>query len=780
MKKKIKEFLLLVKKELAICIAVPILTAVLLCTDVPQNQNYFPMIAIALFCAFAYGIIKMFYVLKKKETISNDTGTMVARPKSTKYRIFVLIVAVVMPVAGLMLNNGFDVRDNNGGIFGDFSNIWFYIIAVSNGLVLLLDIKDDRRSLLLFYLKIVGFAYISYFALIFVPYVPFGVIGLIFYGLGIFAFVPAAVFVIEILQILQDIKILKTKYMTRVVAAIVLGAVTIPAALAINFAMDKINFNKALTYLSADSQKTPAVNIARLDATLGHISHVLGAREANRGILGSGSDIPIISKVYQTVVFDDKIISPDTARRLNQIFFGKIDDEPIDSGNDQFQNVNLSKFGTSSDFDESIGVYKTWVDLEIKNDSGRALSEYRTEFLLPEGCFVKDYYLYVGQERKQGILADRRAALITYENIIRTPKDPGIIYFKNDNTIELRVYPFGANQTRKTGFQVWHSQNEIIIIDGKEIHLTAKNSTAEPMDMPGISFVPASCKKNLKQHERTPKYYFVIDASGGSPFDEHLKKVQDFVNCHKITDAEIYAASYKVYDANQSAVKCEGGFNLPIAMEKIFKEYEKSDLWFPVIIAVSDNINKAPDFQKSNMAKQFPESEYYYNLGYDLSLTPYSFSDGKRHDIVKTPIISKALDYNGFAVADNGKSEIVLTGDFGGYTADEYQNAFILYGKNTTYTDDGDTQTELVRDSFRQRVLTKHTSFTVLETKEQENSLLELQAKFLSGDKNAAPAVMMDEPNPFVCAVLIFASVFFGKIVYNKKNTKQKGMKKCL
>jgi hypothetical protein len=51
----------------------------------------------------------------------------------------------------------------------------------------------------------------------------------------------------------------------------------------------------------------------------------------------------------------------------------------------------------------------------------------------------------------------------------------------------------------------------------------------------------------------------------------------------------------------------------------------------------------------------------------------------------------------------------------------------------------------------------------VLETREQENSLLELQAKFLSGDEKEAPAIMMDEPGLLICALLIFAFVFFGR-----------------
>ena len=744
--KKIIDFILLIKKELVICITVPILTAILLDTNkmpVPFLIIHYPLITMGLFCAFMYGIIKMIIKVTKGDAALSEAD--VNKQKSTKYRIFTFIAAVVMPVCGLMLNMHW------GGVFGDFSNIWFYIIAILNGLIMLMDINGDRLGVMLFYLKIVGFTYITYFAAIFIPFLTYGFMGLIFYGLGILVFVPATVFFIEIFQILQDMRRLIENFKIGAAVAIILGILTIPTVMAVNFSIDRINFNKALTYLSADSYEMPTINIARLKRALS----VLITRQANRDVIIGGKDIPVISRFYQVVALNDRILSLDTTRRLSRIFLGAVDNQSFNDDTGRSQNVWLIDAGTDSEFDEKAGMYKTWVDLEVKNESNRQLAEYRTEFLLPDGCFISDYYLYVNNERKQGILTDKRAALITYENIIRTPRDPGIIYYKNDSMIELRVYPFSAGEIRKTGFLVWHSQNETITIDGREIYLAAEKSITEPIEMQGICFIPAVVKKSLPTRERTPKYYFVIDASENSPYDEHLKKITDYVNYHKIMNAEIYAASYKLYNTNKSGVKREGGFNLPLAMEIIFKEAEGRDI-LPIIIAVSDNINKAPLFLKSSIAKRFPESEQYYNLGYDLFLTPYSFSENKKYDTVKAPILKKALGYNNLIVADNDKSETVISGQIGDYTDNEYQNAFILHGKSSVHGS-VQTQIELVRDSFRKRILTKYTAFTVLETREQENALLELQAKFLNNDGKDAPAVMMDEPSLLLCLFMFFA-----------------------
>ena len=754
--KKFIELILLVKKELLLCIVIPILTAALLNTGSFYLVDYYFIITIGALCLFTYGVIKMYFKLKKH----NADMFAANRPKSIAYRIFIVVIAIILPIIGLLLN------ENLGGLLGDFSNEWFFIIAISNGLIMLANIDNSKFSLALFYLKTVGFAFITYFTIIFIPLLPVGIHVLMFFGAGVLAYVPLTIFVLEIRQIAQDIKKLKAGVNAKIIVAIMLlGFVTLPSAMFIDFSIDRSNFQKALTYLSDASWDMQTVNITRLNRTLKYIEGVLRARQIDIGlfIYGAGNT-PIISKFYQVVALDDKILSSETTRRLSQIFLGISEQRPIRSANGQFDNMSLIKADTSTEYDEELGIYKTWIDLEIKNENNMPLSEYRTEFPLPVGCFIKDYYLYVGNERKQGILADKRAALIIYENIIRTPKDPGIIYYKSDNVIELRVYPFAPSEVRRTGFLVWHSQSEVISIDDWQIYLTAEKSVAEPIDMQGISFIPAALKESLPVSERIQKNYFILDVSENSPYAEHLIKVNQYINKANIKDAKIIAASYKVVDTAVKDAIHQGGFNLPLAMELVFKDIEEYEYpCFPVIIAVSDNIYKAPEFQKSSIAKRYPESEYYYNLGYDLSLTPYSFLDNKRHDIEYSPIISKALNYNGKSVSDRESGEVVISGEFGDYTDNEYQNAFILYGKSLIHNNDNSSQIELVRDSFRQRLLSKYTAFTVLETREQENALLELQAKFLNNEDINVSTVRMDEPGLLICLIMFFAILFYGR-----------------
>ena len=788
-----KELFPKIKKELLLCIALPLMIAIVLGVSPVRDRSFVPMIIVALFFAVLYGVVRVFLARQRlkdelaeqkrlaveaeqaegvpqEDSPQRDAVAVLPTWRSSGYLAFVLIVSVFLPLLGLLINSGFIFDE--GGILGDFSNIWFYLIAAANGVLMLVPIRANRRSFLVLTAKMMGLAFIIYFVIVFVPILPFALMGLPLFGLGVLILTPAAIFVTEVLQIVRDVKILKTRFsLGLIVIAMLVGFATIPAALTADFAISGANYNRSLSYLNGDAEELPWISRTRLEGTLDHIDKVQRAPLENQDIwLGSGLHTPLLSQYYHLIALNDKMPSPDTVERLRQVFFGTDTSNLRLSWDDAAQLrdvVKAANISTRTEFDESLGVYKTWIDLEVKNQGQLRFSEYRTEFTLPDGCFVTDYYLNVNGERKQGILADKRAALTTYESIIRTPRDPGILYYTGDSTLTLRVYPFAAYELRETGFLVWHSQSESITIDGIEVALTVSGGAEQPIELPGVTFIPAAAKDKLPTMTRTPAYYFVIDASENSPCEQHLSKMADYIRREGISATKIYAASYRVTETNLAGkgLRREGGFNLPLAITQIFRDVEDGS--FPIIIAVSDNIYNAPSFARSQLARRFPESPYYYNLGYDLSLTPYSFVGSNRGDIVFTPTLARALDYKGLPVADDGKSETVVSGEIGGYTDNAYHNALLLYGKGFAYGDDRGKQLELVRDSFRQRVLSRHSAFTVLETKEQEIAMLELQAKLLSGYEKEVDAEtvtpQMDEPDWIVCTLMLFAFVVCGK-----------------
>lgn len=757
------------KKQAVFCLVIPIATALLSGLNIYlfQINSLLLMASVGLFCGFVFFFCRFLYAsLPRKKPGSpeeqKETAEISRTKMSLRYRVVIAVVAIILPLAGLTLNNGGLFSDlQSGGIFGDFSSKWFYVIAAANGLLMLVDTKSDRLSLFVFYGKMTGFTYIAYFTLVFIPILPLGLVGIFFFGLGFLAFVPLAVFILELLQLKGDLKKLRPKFGLSVVFAAILGLCTLPAILAANFYLDKVNFTNALTYLNGQLEQNldqnlnqnleqqptqnPDVNLRRLQTSLRHISAVSVIRETGGPFINGGA-IPLVTKIYQAVAMEDKTISPDTAEKMAKTFLRSNAPVPVNFRVPPTQNVKLEYAAAHTEFDGQNGVYKTWVDLEIINNSGQSLAEYQTTFSLPEGCFIKDYYLYVDGQKKAGLLADKRAALTAYNTIIRTPKDPGIIYYKSGDFLELRVYPFAPGELRKTGFLVLHSQEETLRIDGLDIPLTAESPRLEPLDMPGISFVPADYKSSLSPVDRQAKYCFLLDSGQNSAYEEQVRKAQEFIRKHQIKNSVLYNVSYKVNRFAEGPLKQEGGFNLPLALKIASQDIQEGE--FPIIIAVSDNFGNAPALENDNFTGQYPESQYYYNLGYDLSLTPYTFNGNVKQEPVEDPLVQKALLYKGGFVADDNRNETVITGPIGEYTANEYYNAFLLQKKSLT-----DNGNELIRDSFRQKLLTKHTAFTVLETAEQENYLLGLQEDFLNGKQPEAPAVM-GEPNLLVCLLI--------------------------
>ena len=75
--------------------------------------------------------------------------------------------------------------------------------------------------------------------------------------------------------------------------------------------------------------------------------------------------------------------------------------------------------------------------------------EVQMPFDLPEGSFVHDSWLWVGNQIVQAKLSERNRATIIYESIVQRRQDPSILYKNGPTQYELRVYPMPATQQRK-------------------------------------------------------------------------------------------------------------------------------------------------------------------------------------------------------------------------------------------------------------------------------------------------------------------------------------------
>lgn len=763
-------------------ISVPVLW--LLATNLVSGANSNTILTI-LFVAGIYAALFLLVKVLFSWRMNRNSGLIGPLP-ARKTLLPTLIIALCLPLAGLAVNQIYAVflggSMNSAGLFGDFSHPLYYIIAAVNGALLLIPaVKDEKLRLVLFYLKATGFTYIIYFFIVFLPLLPLGIIGLL-YLLGVFILVPTAVLILQGRHLIKEgMALAKSWGVWRPILVFFIGLITLPLCLSASLWGDKGNFKAASGYLEKESYKNAQeVDLHRLERTLGHMK--AGLRFERGGFLlysggfgFSNGTAPILSDLYSRAILDGKTISQENIRTLENLFYDAghaLLEERLSDPGIVSSSVRLQSVEAQTRYDEKSGVYKSWVRLKLENLSSEGNGEYMTVFKLPDGAYISDYSLNVLGTEKAGILADRRAALMIYTKIVNTRRDPGLLRYIGKNTLELRVFPFNGNETRETGFEIIHSQKMTLNVDGRLITLDGDEAQKE-VRLDGATLLPAEKKTGLRSVKREPKYYFVVDASKNSDVPWLLGQIQEYAQVNHIADGEVLFTSYKVdrhslADMMQAGYRTESGFNLNMAVQMILEETPET---FPVIIAVSDNMPGAVYPRDAfHLSQKYPKSPYYYSLNHNLTLTPYSYEDNKKGETVDRPVMETVLDYNGMLVLDNQANEVILTeSQKEGVVLgnNQYENAILLNTALQRSLYEGKVPSlEMVRGSFKARILTPQTAFIVVETKEQEKELLELQEQLLSAN-GEVPLVTLDEPPVFVI-ILIF---FIGLLLIKRKKS---------
>lgn len=732
-------------------IAAPIITLFIFNIFMGSNFESIQMISvISMYYAIIFMIIHICFVLLSSKKIDIEDETY-----SRTHQIVTCILGLFLPLIGLMINLTY--------VIYDFSSPIFFIIALINGALLLIPIpKDQNLRLFLFYLKSVGYGFILYFFIVFIPLMPIGLL-LIVFVVGILVFAPSLITFWQGRILLKDWKALRSNFNNLLVIAVFfIGVFTLPLVLLTFMYSDRPNLTNAIEYIHENGLEKRSVNLSALERSLNFIedSYLFSGRRTNFLDLDMGfqeGSMPIISNVYSKIVLRGGTLSQNSLNGLKSIFF----DENIPDDRNPWtpnNNVQLYDYKVETTYDPTISAYRSWINLQIKNNYENGWTEYKTEFTLPEGAFISDYYLYVNSEKKEGILADDRAATFVYNKIVSRSLDPGILHYINENTIELKVFPLAELEIRKTGFEVIHKSSLDLVIDGKTMNLKGDDGFSE-LNAGNVRLLSSKFIDDLPLIDRSPEYNFVIDCSKNSDVEFLKKQVLNYAKEFNIEHANVYFASYRVTrsnsnDFNDVTFKKEGGFNLNLAIKNILGNTDAKR--FPIIIAVTENMPNSV-FYENTKSYLFPESLYYYGLNYDFTLTPYSFVNSKKQGKVKEPIITAAVSYDGTAVKKDGKDHLVLfedkKDDLG---QNQYENALILYGQNN---DDKDVISN-VRDSFRSNVLTKNTAFIVVETEEQEKELLSYQEKLFSSENiDETPTQNLSEPPFFILIIIV---VLFG------------------
>lgn len=519
-----------------------------------------------------------------------------------------------------------------------------------------------------------------------------------------------------------------------------------------------------------------------------------------------------ISSFYNSIVLDNATISDGKMKIIREVFIGTEQDSDENERNTTLSartnspNVNIKNYQVETVFDSEHGYYRSWLHLDIEN-TGNGRNQYITNFTLPNGCYISDYYLYVGDEKKMGLITDKRAANWIYQQIVRVRRDPGILTYLTDSEVSFRVFPFSRDEVRKTGIEFVHIEPIKLSIDNIDITLSTSTTIDSVIKISdNISYVPTGAKELLPQVKRTLKYNFIIDCSKNAEdkLEAYLEIVNSYIKANNIdkSDVTLFMVNYNIQsytgdiDQNEYINKIDhkGGFFADRAIKMIlYDNYINTKDTFPAIIVVTDDFDSAVIMDDyDNLKVTFPDSDYIYYTDADTRMYSYSlltkekkkvaFDDieQSQKNVLAYPSIVNVLSY--LSIDDEGS--VVLSDNFNNdllieLGTDKWTNGVTLDAMNTNLNlrtgDRNSKSLAIVRGSITARVMTPLTSFIVLEIQAQEKVLLEKQKQLLSSDKqylSDSQDELMDMSEPPFWILMILLIIFIA-YRYNKEKSVQ-------
>ncbi|MCR9153718.1 MAG: MSEP-CTERM sorting domain-containing protein [Bacteroidetes bacterium] len=694
-------------------------------------------------------------------------------------------ISLLLPLLGLAVNQGFIIENwhlSDKHILGNYGSVWFPILTIVNGLLICLpDFKNVKLRLLRFAASISLFSYTTYFFIVFLPFLPFSVMAILAFGVGLLLLAPLLLFGLQAHQLSQDFNFLKPQFgasKLRILGS--LGFILLPLLFSLNLLFEKRTLHEALDYISnSNFEEEYAINTEALQ----HSLSVLKDQKQSRGFGLFGQQTPYLSTYYNWLVLDNLTISDAKINKLECVFF---DEVPIVSNsiptavND---SVQISNLNISSRYDSLSESWTSWLELEITNkDLISWQREYATNLYLPEGCYISDYYLYVGDRKEMGILAEKKAALWIYSQIRSYRRDPGILYYKNARDIGFRVFPFARGEIRKTGIEFKHKTAFNLKLDNYDLQFG--NDSLHPprgIESEGIAFISAEDKKRLRPIKRKPYFHFILDQSRGEDrhYQKNLEQLADqypnLMPNAKISLVNAYVKTFNWDDDWSASAETSGGFNLDRAIkQELIKHYNRQTNDFPVFVVLSDSINEALlDNGYKDYSFCFPEMPYFFHLNADQSLiahsliqSPYLAQDEEISPNKPLPVLGYDDQKGGtHYIPDNQQNSIVLVDEQVRLEAEQIETKAWLSGlkmegqwrAGLLKVLSDENWRNLVMQSFKAQIMNPYTSFLVVENEAQKEMLKRKQAEVLAGKKSldaGEETLAMSEPEWYIIALL--------------------------
>lgn len=764
----------------------------------PSSQIFEHFLAVMLISGtvvFFIFLIRGVYIVFLKNSIVNPY-----------IRLFIkATIAIVFPLLGLMLNNGILTNDSYiEYIFGDFSHPLFYILAIANGVLLCIPNPQNLRNhLVLFTARSITFSYIVYFFLVFLPYLPLAIPAIVVFGAGFLMLAPLLVFIVQAQMLSNDYQLLQNYFESKWLKALfVLSILSLPILLIASYHDDRQELHKALDYVYAPNFEEEVDIDPHTVAEM--VSRIRENKENTR--FWGNKHQPYLSNFYQWFVLDNQTLSERKLNLLEGIFTGEetavaasFNDYELAERNPE---VKMDSLYTTSTYHEEEDYWTSWVHFDITNHTKRQ-DEFRTSFELPTGAWISDYYLVVEGEKKYGILAEKKAAMWVYQQIVSTRKDPGILYHLKGNQLAFRVFPMNGEETRNTGFELIHKEPIVLDIEGKPLTLgySAMQDTLKSkveLFNNKIVYIPAAAKTDLPKVTRRPIYYFVLDCSEKNVehIDLYSSTIHQFLKQNDIafSDVRLLPTNYRTqmfdyspnWEQKLKSIDYEGGFFAERAIQSVlWKQAQNTGDTYPVFVVVTQTLNQTIFNGKlADMKFTLPETSYFVHLqpSYDerrpfeanvhslwgnphLQIGDFYRANISEVTMLAYPNAEKPTAY----LSDNQEASIVIQKEAAKVLSAKeldrknWNNALALHALQRDYILETDNQDakwlSLIQQSFRTHIMSPFTSFIVVENEAQEAALMEKQRQVLNSkaslDTLEEETKRMSEPSLWLLLLLV-------------------------
>ena len=442
--------------------------------------------------------------------------------------VVAILASLVLPIAGLVLNYTIPFPC-------DLQDWRVYALTVLNALVVCWPSRRDSVRPGLWFARVLTLPFTLYFFLVFLPFLPLAIPAILAVGSGFLILAPTMLFVIHSSVVYTESRVVAARWgRGRTVLAFIVALLVLPALYTGGALLHRGAINRAVAVIYEPDYSKPSVPIQR-----GLAKAALKRLRAVK----AGRYLPFINEYYNGIVFGGMTLPDHKIDHMESILFDREKEEAKPrtrwGGDADFfsmftgsttrrQNWNrrprLARAVTLSEWEvthtESNGLITAAVTLTMSNP-GANQDEFVGRIELPRGASITGYWLDVEGERVPGQIFEQKTAEWVY-HMIRdsTRRDPGLLRFDGEHTLDLNVFPFAAKQERQCGLELVYPigwQQDLKIND-------------QALELPGGShpaagavrfaaggatslLLPASALLELPHVKRKPYFHFLVDAS---------------------------------------------------------------------------------------------------------------------------------------------------------------------------------------------------------------------------------------------------------------------------